>query len=499
MRRLRSIDRRLLQGLTAAWVLALLALPAVLWLLGDRQPMLESRAKVEFPALNRGTLGNEETFRRIDDALLDRLPGRGKALDLHAQIALDVFKDSTNPDVAIGDDGYLYYVPELAQCQPGGELTVDPADTVDVLARTLLAAGVSPTVTITGSKLLIHDADAPEIDADAERCADAIEQRVDERLRRTPGAMTITPELRAHEQAGEPTFLRKDTHWNWRGREIFARRVLDRLRPGLARQVGLAAGETVRRDADLLRILGRPGEEDDRAVEARRTPTDPLEPGSVVLIGDSQMKHVFVEPDVPGAQPTLAVALPGQVQCDWPTLVAGGCDDALRRARSVVIQKVARDMAYVSQQCWRPVALMGERLRGTPARWERVDGGTPTSAAQLTFPDSGSVRVRVRVRVDSADSSSTPRLLRLPIAHDPLGPDGRPVPVAMTQEPQAGPAAPCAMPSQIGDGGGLFLPVPAGRRVSDLIVRLQGAPGTRMAAPEEIVLDGRRAPALPAR
>ncbi len=55
--------------------------------------------------------------------------------------------------------------------------------------------------------------------------------------------MSIDPELRQLEADGDPTFLRKDTHWNWRGREVFARRVLDRIRPGLAEEAGLTVSD----------------------------------------------------------------------------------------------------------------------------------------------------------------------------------------------------------------------------------------------------------------
>ncbi len=99
--------RRLLLLLPAIWLLALLALPALLWLGGERQPLLESRAKEAFPPLNRHTFADPAAIRRLDTALLDRLPGRGRALDLHARIALDLFHDSPSPDVSIGKQEWL--------------------------------------------------------------------------------------------------------------------------------------------------------------------------------------------------------------------------------------------------------------------------------------------------------------------------------------------------------------------------------------------------------
>jgi SGNH hydrolase-like domain, acetyltransferase AlgX len=477
--------------LPAAWLIVLLALPATLWLLGSRQPLLESRPKEPFPPVNRSSLRDPTTFRRFDTAILDRLPGRGRALDLHARIALDLFKDSSNPDVAIGHDGYLYYVPELTPCRPGGEPVADAADAVDVLARTLVASGRRTAVVVPPSKLFTHDADAPSIDAEAERCARALEERIDRRLAQAPGGLALGPAQRALEAAGEATFLRNDTHWNWRGRELFARRVLDRLRPGLADEAGLSVGREVSRPTDLSGMLGRQRDETDRTVEATRTPPAPFAAGEVVLIGDSQTDFTFVSPFGEGVRPIRDVVLPGAVYCTWPMLADGSCDEPIKAARAILVEKVARDTQVLTSLCWRPIALLGERMSGRTASWERVDGeASPATGAALTLPANGSARVRVRIPGEDLDPR--PRLLKLPLRDVPTGPDGAPVAVAMTQEPQAGGPAPCAMPAQAVAGASLFLPVPAGRRASDLVVRLDGAPGTQFGAPRIVALRGAR-------
>lgn len=480
--------RRLLLLLPAIWVVALLALPAVLWLAGERQPLLESRAKEEFPPLDRHTFADPAAIRRFDTALLDRFPGRGRALDLHARIAIDLFKDSPNPDVAIGRNGFLYYVPELGPCRPGTQPTSDPADAVDVLAGTLVAAGVRTTVTLAPSKLFVHGSDAPSIDDRQERCAEALERRVDRRLEAAPGGLALGAPLRALESSGGPTYLRTDTHWNWRGRELFVRRVLDRLRPGLTRQSGVRVGAEWDRPTDLKSLIGRPGTERDRVVTTARTPRRPFPAGSVVLLGDSQLELALIAQPRPGLPSIHDVTLPGSVYCDWSSFSGGACNDAIARARAIVIEKVARDVSTVTSLCWLPISLVGERLRGRPASWERVDGGSSPDARSLVLPASGSVTARALV---GPDRSRRPRLLKIPLEQVPADASGAPVPVQASQKPQAGPAAPCATPTQATAGNSLFLPVPAGRRASDLVLQLSGAPGTRIGRPQEIVLDGR--------
>lgn len=476
--------------LPAVWLFALLALPAALWLLGERQPLLEGRAKEPFPPINRSSVRDEHTFRRIETAVLDRLPGRGRALDVHGRISIELFRDSPNPDVAIGDGGWLYYVPELTPCRPGGEPLSDPADAAEALARTLVAAGKRTAVVVPPSKLFVRGADAPSLDGAQERCAAELEERIDRRLQQSPGGLALGPPLTALEEAGQPTFLKLDTHWNHRGRELFARRVLDRIRPGLAEQSGLRSGREITRPTDLTNMLGRPRDERDRAVEATRTPPRPFAAGEVVLIGDSQLDFTFIRPFGDGVRPIRDVALPGAVYCDWPMLVDGHCDAQIKQAKAVVIEKVARDSRLVTAACWRPIALAGESMSGPASgRWERVDGGEDAPGGALTLPASGTATVRVRI--PGADVARHPRLLRLPLVRNPAGADGAQQPVRMTQEPQAGGPAPCAMPEQVAEGGALFLPVPTGRRAADLVVRLEGTPGARLATPQVIELDGR--------
>ncbi|MCW2953658.1 MAG: hypothetical protein JWQ48_2828 [Conexibacter sp.] len=489
---------RRLRLLPAIWLFALLALPTTLWLLGVRQPNLQNTPKAALPAINRGSLMHGQTFTQLDGALLDRLPLRGQALSLHGDIAIDLFHDSPNPQVAIGHHGWLYYVPETATCQPNGTPLVDPAtaaDSADVLARTLVASGRNTTVVFAGSKLFTHPSDAPSIAPTAARCASELNSVVQERLRNTPGGLDLAPELGRLEQEGKPVFLRNDSHWNWRGRQVFSRRVLDRIRPQMAEESGLGPGAEVNRDGDLAMLMGVARRERDPALVAKRTPAAPPRAGSVLLIGDSQLERSLLDPTgVPGVLPIRDVVLPGQPSCNWTQVVAGACDDAIRQAHTIVVESVAREIIGFSEsRCWRPISLAAEPLRGTPGRWERVDGGPQPGRAALTIPASGAVTVRVRPA--NGDGSSVPRLLRLPIATLPPAPAGAPPSaVVMTQAPQDGPAAPCATPAQGAVHGALFLPVPAERRASDLVVTLQGPPGTRLSPPQTIALDGRPAP-----
>lgn len=478
--------RARLRLLPIVWLMALLLLPLAGWVAGARQPLLDNRPKTPMPHLSADALADGATYKQIDAALFERLPPRGRAVEAHTKIALNVFHDSPNPDVAIGSDGYLYYVPSLQTCTTRPPFD-DPADAADVLGRTFLAAGKKALVLEPAAKLFVHDQDAPSIDDKAEKCAARLQARVGRRLAESPAGFDIDTPLKRMEAAGTTTFLRKDTHWNWRGRLLFARTVLDFLRPGLSKAVGLHAGDVFQRPGDEAAMLGLNETEPDRPVLARRTPKPPVTPGRAVLIGDSQMERTFLTPPgTPDTTPLLSTVLPGTPTCNLPNLIAGACDTAIVGASHVIYESVGRNLADFDAICWRPVSLMAEGLTGAPGRYERVDGETPVTGRTMTVGASGSVKLRVVA--PGGDASRTPRLLKLPLRHLPAG-----ATAAMSQAPQAGPPSPCATPQQSFDTGSLILPVPARRRASDLIVTILAPAGTQLIAPREIVLDGRKA------
>lgn len=482
--------RRAATTAPAVWLVALLLLPALAWVLGTRQTNVENRPPTPLPDINRGTLRNEATFTQLDKAIVDRLPLRERAIEVRSRLAVDVFGDSPNVDVLIGEEGWLYYRPELRTCTPEGKPAGDPADAADILARTILASGRRAGVVVAGSKIVTHPEHLPDIDAELLDCVRRFERRIHERLAASPGGLDIQDRLDALERSGRPTFLQHDTHWSVDGRETFVRAVLDRIRPGLATDVRIGRGPTIRRDSDLGPFLGLPRHDLDPTVVGRRAPTVPFEAGHVAFVGDSQLGESILAPE--GAPSLRDTLLPGSPSCTWPELAAGGCDPFLRDADVVVAEVVARNVGDLVNVCARPVAVLADGLRGAPARWERVDGARQRPS-RITSDGAPAV---VRIRTAGADVRDVPRLLRIPVRTlPPAAPGAPPASVTMEQVPRSGAPAPCATPSQAVAGGdaSLFLPVPAGRAASELLVRLTAPAGAELGRPEEIVLDGRPA------
>lgn len=463
-----------------AWLIALLVAPAVAHVLGVRQENLDNHTKTAWPALTRASAGDRTTFAQADAALLERLPGRRQGLDVRARIAVDLFHDSTNPDVALGRSGWLYYVPALEPCRRDGVALADPADTVDILARGLLAGGRRALVMEPAEKTFVETAHAPRTDGAARRCAARLQRRVEARLATTPGGATIDPQLRALVARGGQAFLRNDTHWTWAAREIFVRRVLDFARPGLARETGLHVGRAYDRPADLGVLLGLARRDRDRLVEVTRPPARPLPAGDVLLIGDSQTEDALIHP-LGGARPIRDVALAGQPWCSWEKVPGGACDAQIRAARAVSVENVGRNVRIMEGLCPRILGVSVERLRGAPGRF--ADG---TGEVHL----GGAATAPLAVSLPGGDRTPVPRLALLRLRRLPRGATTG---VTLTQRPVDGIQAPCLVGAQQAQGAALVLPIPAGRSASALRFTLSGPPGAVVGPPEEIVLDGRPA------
>lgn len=473
---------RVRRFLPIAWLMALLLVPATAYLVGARQPELENRAKTPFPDLNRGTLRKEHTFQQIDAAIRERLPTRRYAIDLRGRIAIDLFGDSPSRDVVLGKDRWLYYRPSLRVCEPDGRPEVSPANAVGFVTRAISASGRTPVVIVTPSKMVTHRAHLKGVDPEALDCATAIAESIQERLAEVPGGYPIQPRLAELEADGIATFLRSDTHWNARGREVFARLVLDAVRPGLADEAGLRRVGETERPGDLGMMIGQERIDRDEMLTVTGRPETSYAPGELLFVGDSQFEAAMRTPGADGST-VLDRVFPGQPVCNWTQMSQDGCAAAMLAAKTIVIQSVGRNMDVFADTCWRTVSTLTETVRGIPARW----ADTGRTARRTVSPHATTVRVEL-----DEDRTDVPRLIRLPVRRLPADPAADPANppqvVALPSEARA-----CAR-TTAGEGSGLVIPVRTGERVSDVTLRISGPVGTELGRPEILVLDSEPLP-----
>jgi hypothetical protein len=466
-----------------AWLLVLLAIPAISLLLGARQPLMDNRPKTPWPSIRPANLLKGKTYKKLDAAWLERIPTRKQAVQGHAQLSVGVFGESPNPDVAVGRHGWLYYTWALRTCRDR-KPTVDPADAAEITALTIIASGRRALLIEPADKMLIEPANAPRYPRRVARCVAALQRRVADRLATTPGGVDIDARLRRIEAAGQSTFLPHDSHWNYRGRLEYARLLLDFISPGLSRATGLQLGPSYDHHSDLYRQLGLPTTDRDRAVLLQRASPQPARSGRTLILGDSQTIDTFLVPPAPGVRP-IAEQLPqGTVVCRIEEdFYLGTCDDAVDQASAIAIESVGRNLLKFEATCSQLVAWITQTMQGVEGQYALADGAAGQVGDRFVFGQDG--KVVLRIVPARGDVRSEARLLRIPV--EALPPDKD---IKMVQHPVVGTRTPCATPSVGTAGVALTLPLPAHRRASDIVVQLNAPPGTTLGPPQEVPLTG---------
>ena len=483
--------RRLLTLLPAIWLVALLSAPALAYVVGNRQPLLENRAKEPFPPINRSSVRSPEVFAKIDRAVLDRLPLRGDALNLKATVALRWFGVSPSLEVVAGSGGWLYMSRDFRPCQPNEDVADQVAEAAEIVARTSGASGRRVGVLVAGSKTAAQPEHLRiEPDRVLARCLAKREEIVHARLRSTPGGLDITPGIRQELAAGRDVFLKRDSHWEGNAQLQFVRALLDAAEPGLSTKVGLEqVKKPIRREADLTNMIGMPADQDTRPPIARRPVQYPqARPNETLLIGDSQMRLAMTDA-LEGRPPISNAALPGASYCERTQFNAGACDGQLAASRIVLLEWVARDMRELLDACTHfPSVLLPDlrkRLAAKPAGLVDVASGRRLGK-RVTL---GSAPSAVRFAPADGDVANSLRLMVVPVER--VGPPqpGGPEFVTAAQQPADGlPVASCGTPAA-GAGSSIVLPVPAGRDASKLGLELTAPPGTVLGQPQSFVLD----------
>jgi hypothetical protein len=470
--------RRVQKLLPIVWLMVLLLLPLTLYMLGVRQPLLENRGRTEFPEIARSTIQADATYRQIDDAIRERLPLRGEAIEIRAHIATDVFGDSSNPEVILGSDEWLYYRPELLICDPNGVPKVPPEDVIEILTRTITASGRRPVVVVAGSKIVTHQENLEGVEVSDLDCLREAESKVQSRLVKVSGAYSIQPKLDRLEASGRATFLRSDTHWNYLGRLVFLNTLLEGVRPGLASRVRLRALGKVEHSGDIGPLLGEELVEQDRLVTVTGGVGNEFDPGEVLISGDSQLWNSIDAPGIDGKS-VIDHVFPDQPECDQYEFQEHGCAGQMVDAETIVFESVSRNFQLLEAMCRRPVAALASTVRGLPARW--VDGD-PFQRPVGSTP--------ARIRLEN-DRSGIPRLLVIPLRKLPERGETVSV-IAIAPSETDRPCAQTTVPD--GNIDTIVIPIAAGERVDRLELDISGPPGVELGRPEVLPLDGRPLP-----
>lgn len=351
--------------LSIALFCCIIGLPLVLFVFGMRGESVDNRAPRQIPPISWEGVRSGKWFAGINDYLVDHTPLREKAIAANAWVEWNVFKESSNPQVSQGRDGWLFLNNSLDHaCMPKAEI----ARRFRVLAAQAKAYqekhGTRIVWVIAPNKEAIYPEMLTPLQTARARCATANRAAMREVL--------TDPALQPHifglwdvlEKAkSEQIFRRTDSHWNFKGATLGMGVMLERIWPGVYRDNDFHAAETVDYQGDLGKMLGFADMREKemlwkttrngvtgglseepvcmKAATARRrsyrhSSTDaPLAPEKVVILRDS-----FFDAPLHLVPPFFAQVDIGHVDHtpaqDWPAIAA--CADTL------VIESVERSV-----------------------------------------------------------------------------------------------------------------------------------------------------------
>ncbi len=240
-----------------AWI----AIPLVLIGIGIQSGFsaLEQRPATQLPRLSAGALVDPRLYSEVADAFADRVPLRAEALALDTWFDLNIFRDSPNPAVLMGTDGWLFHRQSVVGPRRP-EAAQEAVSTLRKLSRILAASGRQLVLLVAPTK----DAIYPEYLGPSEGLAQPgreARQRVRTLLQQAelPGYIDLwqaLEELKA--TTDEAIYWRHDTHWTSKSVVEVSRQVVDLLDPTLWDETAIRVQHNQRYRGDLARMTGLP-------------------------------------------------------------------------------------------------------------------------------------------------------------------------------------------------------------------------------------------------
>jgi hypothetical protein len=371
------LARRLLLALVAVSAGA----PMVLFGLGLRGEPTENRAATPRPDVEVARLLSTDLYEHVDDYGRDAMPGRTQLIETDAMVDMTLWRESPNPDVGLGTDGWLFLVDSWRLgCRPEAAAAV-PTHQLVAVVEVLEASGRGAVLTVAPNKATAYPDHLGPL-AEQAACLDPVRARTQAGLMLAGGdyvdLFAVVTEER--DAGNDSLYYADDTHWKPRMTMSAARRLLDHFDPDLWDGAAVAAA-TETRVGDLTRLIGRPDtttherlaidragpdakrlDENDQLGpnDWRSDATEPVLGGHTLVVHDS-----FLAP----AEPWLADYLERSRFVDWTRvddLVAGDKDwliSQLVEADRVILQLVERNLlgryALVEQY---PLAVTPEAL-----------------------------------------------------------------------------------------------------------------------------------------
>lgn len=272
----------------AAAFAALIFVPGVLWVVGWQSDEIENRALAERPDISGPQdLVEEETYAQTSEFLVDHMPLREEAVNSYSRVNMELFDESPNPDVILGDDDWLFLQETLDNiCDPPVE-PWEMATRMNRLSAVIAGSGRDVVLTIAPDKNAVYGDMLGDEEADTYECADANRAELIDYLDQVapPGYVDAYGYMRnLREEWDDEVYYSHDTHWTTRATAEFVGDIIDGLDEGLWDPDAITTREEGH-EGDLTRMIGIPWD-----IDTQRTFVDRPDVATPGLEGDDRMR-----------------------------------------------------------------------------------------------------------------------------------------------------------------------------------------------------------------
>lgn len=281
--------------LVALLFMAALIIPGILLAAGMRPVNIESRILAPAPVVKLNRLLDPAFYAALDRFLGDNFPLRTVAVTLRARIDYGLLHGSTNPDVVVGRDDWLFPADEFeptCRIDAAGLLA-----SLDVVSDRFAAEGRPLRLVIAPDKRSIYpDQVAPGLPYPA-ACTETERAAVRAGFAARPETATDMwgPVLAGRaSQSPDPIYWHSDTHWNDVGALAGVRALIDAVAPGVWEPGAIRIDGAAIRIGDLSRQIGLPVREPAPRIVIERAGTltrRELDAGLVVAPGRELLQY----------------------------------------------------------------------------------------------------------------------------------------------------------------------------------------------------------------
>jgi hypothetical protein len=190
-----------------------------------------------FPPLRPTSAIDQDFYAGLSGFLNDHLPLRDLVVTTSSLMAIKVWRDSPNPDVHIGANGWLYTTPFRSNCPDGMPLEV--IDALATLGRAFAATGREMRLILAPNKAAIYPEYLGAFPPAHFACGLERLNALRTGLARIPeiGSIDLAARLTGlKDHAVEPLYFPGDSHWTLRGAVEMSHALVDSIEPGLWRQ-----------------------------------------------------------------------------------------------------------------------------------------------------------------------------------------------------------------------------------------------------------------------